>query len=86
MPRNEKKEEMMPLIDSSWKSEWKDMPEFIQDCVEPFQTIIMRFRSQEDVNAFSKLLDQTITPNTKSLWYPKLVQKSRKERRYADGS
>ena len=29
------------------------------------------FRNEEDAAEFAKLLDQTITPRTQSIWYPK---------------
>ena len=52
--------------------EWVDMPEFVQESKPPFAKIIFRFESQEDLDAFSKLIGQKLTPKTKSAWYPKL--------------
>ena len=51
-------------------SEWQGMPEFVQDKKEPYQKITIRFESKEDVDKFAKLLDQNITPKTKSIWFP----------------
>lgn len=56
---------------NKWKDEWQDMPEFEMGNTEPFQKIIVSFKSKEDVNDFAKLINQKITYKTKSLWFPK---------------
>lgn len=53
-------------------NEWVDMPEFVQESKPPFAKIIFRFESQEDLDNFSKLIGQKLTPKTKSAWYPEL--------------
>ena len=53
-------------------NEWVDMPEFVQENKPPFAKIIFRFDNQEDLDAFSKLIGQKLTPKTKSAWYPEL--------------
>ena len=53
-----------------WKDEWEDMPEFVQEKKEPFSKIVIRFDSEEDLNAFAKLINQKLTPKTKSIWHP----------------
>ena len=53
-------------------NEWVDMPEFVQENKPPFAKIIFRFDSQEDLDEFSKLIGQKLTPKTKSAWYPEL--------------
>jgi hypothetical protein len=55
---------------SSWKEEWKDMPEFIQHDLQPYQKIILNFETKEDVEAFAKLINQKITYRTDTLWFP----------------
>jgi hypothetical protein len=67
-----------------WKEEWVDMPEFVQEEVEPYQIIIMRFRCKEDVESFSKLINQKIYETTKSLWYPKLLKRMLTLKRWED--
>ena len=54
----------------SWKEEWKDMPEFVQDKKEAHCKIIFRFENEEDLQAFSQLINQKLTNKTKSAWYP----------------
>lgn len=51
-------------------NDWEDMPEFINEDNDAFRKIIVSFTSDEDVKQFAKLLDQTITSKTKSLWFP----------------
>ena len=68
------------------ETEWQGMPEFVQENVEEYQKIIIRFDSEADVEAFAKLIGQTITPNTKSIWYPKLKEVSYMNKRYIDES
>lgn len=52
--------------------DWDDMPEFVQEENEAFAKITVRIRSQEDLDKFIELMDQNITPKTKSIWYPAL--------------
>ena len=67
-----------------WKKEWKDMPEFKMEDLSPEQSIIVHFETLEDRNNFSKLLDQTITAETKSIYYPKLQITRYVDKRYVD--
>ena len=53
-----------------WEQEWQDMPEFSQDDLEPFKTIKVNFKTPEDMEKFSKLIGQKITPKTRGVWYP----------------
>ena len=61
--------------ENAWESEWDDMPEFIQENDPPFERITLCFKSEEDRKAFAKLIDQTITENTKVVWFPKLSER-----------
>lgn len=51
-------------------TEWKDMPEFVQEDLTPFHAINVRFRNAEDMEEFAKLVDQKITKKTKTIWVP----------------
>lgn len=56
---------------------WVGMPEFVQDEKAPFKTIYLHFRNKEDYEDFVMKYrgvdeEQTITPKTKSMWYPHL--------------
>lgn len=65
-----------------WKAEWVGMPEFVQEPDKPYQTLTVRFRNAEDVQAFAELIGQRITPLTKSLWVPVLVRGVHGRKRY----
>lgn len=68
-------------FENEWEKEWKDMPEFNQKDLQPIQKIIVSFETQEDIDKFSKMTGYTITPKTKSLWFP--FKKKDEPRKYA---
>lgn len=49
----------------------------------PDETIKVHFKSAEDREAFADLVDQTITENTQSIWYPEVEDTSFMDKRYA---
>jgi hypothetical protein len=60
------------ILKPEWEEEWKDMPEFVQENNMAHKKILMTFRTQEDVDNFSKLIGQKISPLTKSINFPKI--------------
>ena len=66
------------LEDKEWEKHWVDMPEFEQENNETYKTVYVHFRTKEDYEEFSKLINQHVDTNTKlstktkSFWYPKL--------------
>lgn len=70
-----------PILD-----EWEGMPEFVQEKQEPFAKIIVRFRTKQDLDEFSKLIGQPLTSNTKSIWHPYLLKGIHANKRYVDES
>jgi hypothetical protein len=59
--------------DAEWVNEWQDMPEFIQsETDKPYAQIIFRFANENDLQEFSKIIDQKLTNKTKSCWYPQI--------------
>lgn len=69
-----------------WQKEWQSMPEFIQEDLMPFRAINIRFRNEEDVQEFAKLLGQVITPKQKALWFPFAEFRRAAHLRYVDES
>lgn len=63
--------EMFEDYKNDWQKEWEKMPEFEYVDKEPVQQIIVSFKIFADVVEFGKLVDQSVTPNTKNMWYPK---------------
>lgn len=60
-------------------AEWKNMPAFQQnDAFGAVNSIIVHFASVEAIEEFSHLVKQTVTVNTRSIWYPeqKAVKRS----------
>lgn len=56
----------------AWQKEWKNMPEFVQNDMEPKFSVLVNFETEEALYAFAKLVDQKITFKTQSIWYPKV--------------
>lgn len=73
-------------VNPSWLDEWKDMPEFVQEDLTSKRKIIVHFRNDEDVKAFSQLIGQRITPKQKSLWFPEMEIRRYRHMRYVDES
>jgi len=53
-----------------WEIEWRGLPEFNQPDNGAFRQIIVSFEDQEGVDKFAKLISQTLTEKTKSVWFP----------------
>lgn len=55
----------------AWEDQWKGMPEFNQEDKMPWRSVKVHFKSQEDRQAFAKLIGQKLTNLTPSIWFPK---------------
>lgn len=51
-------------------AEWEGMPEFQQDDAESFRRVIVHFENNEAVADFFKLIKQSHTDKTRSIWHP----------------
>jgi hypothetical protein len=85
-----KDRETLPLFEEyaqeDWEKEWQDMPEFVQPNIMPYRTINIHFNNKNDVKKFAELLEQTITIDTKYLWFPKPIIGGYTNKRYDDES
>lgn len=70
--------------ENEWQKEWKDMPEFNMKPEVPLLTIKISFKSQKDINDFSKLIDQKVVFNKENYWFPKLNRNASSELKYFD--
>ena len=70
----------------TWKAEWIGMPEFIQEKLEPYAEIIVRFANKQSLEEFASMIGQKLTEKTKSIWHPKLVRGFHSGMRYKDES
>jgi len=62
------KEGLIPVDDPN--ELWQGMPEFNQQEEKPFRSLIVHIHSQEDVDTFARLVDQSITDKTKFINFP----------------
>lgn len=67
-----------------WEEHWGEMPEFEHKDLSPFKQVIVSFNNREDMAAFSKLVGQTITMKTQSIWYPAAEIGTYADKRYED--
>ena len=58
------------LLKNEAPDEWQGMPEFEQEDRRAFRSIIVHFENQNAVEEFARLINQTITNKTKSIWHP----------------
>lgn len=58
--------------EKEWQKHWIGMPEFEQEDNPPYKKLIVSFRTKEDYQEFAKLIDQSLTEKTKTIWHPKL--------------
>ena len=73
-------------LPESWREEWKDMPEYVQEDLTPYRVLNVRFRNEEDVAAFEALMEQKISPKQKTLWFPFAEPRRASIYRYVDES
>ena len=66
--------------------EWKGMPEFVQNDVTAWKSILVNFENRSDLVAFAELIGQSLTTRTRSIWYPEAEIVSRLDKRYRDAS
>lgn len=52
------------------EEEWRGMPEFNQPDNSAYRQVIVSFEDEEGVAEFFKLINQTYTSKTKSVWFP----------------
>src|SRR5687767_14144816 len=59
-------------VERSWEEDWRGMPDYEHQRLEPHSTMLVHFRNERDRLAFSKLVGQNYSARTKFIWYPKL--------------
>lgn len=80
---DEEKQAALFDLEEPWRAEWHGMPEFIQEDLAAKFQVLVSFESEMDLAAFAKLVQQTITPNTRSIWYPEAEIMRIVDKRYA---
>ena len=79
-----KEQQQVDLFENTewWREHWQGMPEFVQEDQAPLKSVIVHFRSREEMLQFADLVGQRLTMDTKSIWYPKSERKNLLEFRY----
>lgn len=57
-------------IENEYEKHWKNMPEFKQNKIKEYASVIIRFENESDLIEFSKIINQKLTKKTKSIWFP----------------
>lgn len=73
-------------LQESFREEWQNMPEYVQEDLTPYRVLNVRFRSAEDVAEFERLMNQRITEKQKTLWFPYAEPRKASIYRYVDES
>jgi len=73
-------------LDESFRDEWVNMPEYVQEDLTPYRVINVRFKNENDVALFEKLMQQKITEKQKTLWFPFAEPRRASLFRYVDES
>lgn len=66
--------------------EWSGMPAFNQEEKQAFRSINVHFLRQEDIDAFSRLVNQKITDKTRFLWFPPVPEESYVDKKYGQAA
>jgi len=61
---------------------WQGMPEFEQEDKTAFRSIVVHFKDQESVDAFTKLTSRTFTEKTRFMWFPEIEIETYADKRY----
>lgn len=70
--RSKEPDQMMLLrVPEWWQEHWKGMPEFGQEDLTPYKTILVHFENKSDMEKFARLTEQNVNLATKCIWYPR---------------
>lgn len=60
-------------IDSNFDHDehWEGMPEFEQNALKPFRSLIVHFDNQDNMDDFTERIGQKVTDQTRYIWHPK---------------
>lgn len=70
-----------------WREHWKGMPEFIQEKAQrEYCKLVIRFRNEEDLQDFARLIGQKLNAKSQATWHPELKPNRQTVNRYIDES
>lgn len=67
-----------------WREHWVGMPEFKQETLSAWRSILVHFNGPNNMAKFAELVGQKITLRTKYLWYPESEEYSYSNKRWTD--
>lgn len=70
-PEPPRKKPTLKAFEKDWEKIWINMPDFKMEDLKSWQSIVVHFAYHKDREAFQKLIGQSVTNRTRSLWYPK---------------
>lgn len=65
-------------------AEWNGMPEYDQENLSPYRTMLVHFADEQSVQDFAKLTEHKITEKTKYIWFPDQQLDQTADIEYAD--
>jgi hypothetical protein len=69
--KDDDSESLFSLMPTEWQElHWEGMPSFQHSNLEPRRSLLVHFKTDEDVREFCKLLKLKVTDRTKYVWYP----------------
>lgn len=70
--------------EEAWKEMWVGMPTYTP-IQKPLKHLTVQFKTEEDFNAFVEMVGfKTLTPKTKSIWYPEIPKQDSYLMRFVD--
>ncbi len=72
--------------DAEWKKHWVGMPEYVQEDNPAYKKLIVSFRNKDDYEEFAKLIGQSLTEKTKTIWHPRLDREANSLLRWVETS
>jgi hypothetical protein len=72
------------LTPTNIEEHWKGMPDYQHEDLTSYRKIIVHFRNEGDVKAFSELVNQELTDKTRFVWYPKADIETMADKRWED--
>jgi len=61
-------------VPPDWEEHWQGMPEFVQERQQEYAKIIVRFKNEEDLQEFARLIGQRLNRKSQCTWYPNPVK------------
>lgn len=62
---------------------WVGMPEFVQNDIAAARKLTVNFADEDAVRRFFKLINQSYTSKTRSIWFPEIQIDKLQDKRYA---